>query len=350
LQLFSKLKIRDLVLKNRVFVSPMCQYSSMDGLATNWHLVHLGARAIGGAGLVMSEAAAVSPEGRITANDLGIWNEVQALSLKPVTQFISEQGSIPAIQLAHAGRKACSKVPWQQSKNANEDWQVIGPSSIAFSTDYPTPKEMTDLDVQKVINDFARATELSLLAGFKVVEIHMAHGYLMHEFLSPLSNKRTDQYGGTLENRMRFPLQVARAVRSAWPVEWPVFVRISATDWTQGGWDLEQSIKFAAELRSLGIDLIDCSSGGNVPHAEIPIGPGYQVQFASEIKKRVGILTGAVGLITEASQAQKILDQDEADAIFLGRESLRDPNWPLRAASALGQPLCWPEQYERAKQ
>ncbi len=347
MNLFSEIKIRDLVIKNRVFVSPMCQYSSTDGMASNWHLVHLGARAVGGAGLVMSEAAAVSPEGRITANDLGIWNEIQALSLKPVTQFISEQGAVPAIQLAHAGRKASSKVPWH-AHNLNSDWSIVGPSAVAFSKDYSTPKEMNDLDIQKVINDFLKSAELSLLAGFQVVELHMAHGYLMHQFLSPLSNHRKDQYGGSLENRMRLPLQVAKSVRNFWPAKWPVFVRISATDWTEGGWDLQQSIVLVSELKKVGIDLIDCSTGGNVSHAKIPVGPGYQVEFAREIKKQTGILTGAVGMITDPQQAQSILDKDEADVVLLARELLRDPHWPLRAAAALKQTITWPSQYERA--
>jgi len=296
----------------------------------------------------MSEAAAVSPEGRITSNDLGIWNEIQALSLKPVTQFISEYGAAPAIQLAHAGRKASSKVPWHTQKDLNQEWLTVGPSPEAFSKEYSTPKEMNDLDIQKVINDFLKAAELSLLAGFQVVELHMAHGYLMHQFLSPLSNHRKDQYGGSLENRMRLPLQIAKSVRNFWPSKWPVFVRISATDWTEGGWDLQQSIALVNELKKIGIDLIDCSTGGNVPHAKIPMGPGYQVEFAREIKKQTGVLTGAVGLITDPQQAQSLLDKEDADVIFLARELLRDPHWPLRAAAALVQKITWPSQYERA--
>lgn len=347
MNLFSEIKIRDLVIKNRVFVSPMCQYSSTEGLATNWHLVHLGARAVGGAGLVMSEAAAVSPEGRISAGDLGIWNEIQALSLKPVTQFISEQGAVPAIQLAHAGRKASSKVPWHKSKAP--DWTVLGPSPVAFSSDYPTPKEMTDLDIQKVVNDFLKAAQNSLLAGFQVIEIHMAHGYLMHEFLSPLSNHRHDKYGGSLENRMRLPLQIAKTLRDFWPANWPVFARISATDWVEGGWDLAQSIALTKELKAIGIDLIDCSTGGNMSNAKIPVAPHYQVEFAREIKKQTGIMTGAVGLITDPHEAQSVLDKEEADVVFLARELLRDPHWPLRAAAVLKQKITWPPQYERAQ-
>jgi 2,4-dienoyl-CoA reductase-like NADH-dependent reductase (Old Yellow Enzyme family) len=353
--LFQPLKIRELVFKNRIFVSPMCQYSSQEGLASNWHLVHLGARAVGGAALVMTEAAAVSPEGRISPQDLGIWNVAQAQALKPITQFILEQGSVPAIQLAHAGRKASTAAPWRmKSKSpstltaAEGGWAPVGPSPLAFSESYATPTEMTAEAIEKVRKDFSCAAELALTAGFQVIEIHMAHGYLMHEFLSPLSNTRTDQYGGSLENRLRLPLEIAKSLRDLWPAKWPVFVRISATDWTDKGWDLEQSEVFVLELKELGIDLIDCSTGGNVAHAKVPVAPGYQVSFAERLRK-TGVLTGAVGLITEPQQAEEILRQEKADAIFLARELLRDPHWPLRAAKALNQDITWPVQYERAK-
>jgi 2,4-dienoyl-CoA reductase-like NADH-dependent reductase (Old Yellow Enzyme family) len=354
--LFQPLKIRDLVFKNRVFVSPMCQYSSEEGLANNWHLVHLGSRAVGGAALVMTEAAAVSPEGRISPQDLGIWNKVQAESLKPITKFVLEHGAVPAIQLAHAGRKASAPVPWKMKTKhtstltATEGgWTPVGPSPVAFSESYSKPHEMGEADLEKVRRDFFRSAELALEAGFQVIEIHMAHGYLMHEFLSPLSNFRNDQYGGSLENRMRFPLEVAKALRDFWPKKWPVFVRISATDWSDGGWDIEQSELLVRQLKELGIDLIDCSTGGNVPHAKIPVAPGYQVTFAESLRRGTGILTGAVGLITEPQQAEDILQQGQADVVFLARELLRDPYWPLHAAKALNQDVSWPVQYERAK-
>lgn len=335
--LFSELKIRDLVFKNRIMVSPMCQYSAIEGVAQPWHLVHLGSRATGGAALVMAEATGVSPEGRISLQCLGLWNQKQAEAFQPITNFIKSQGSIPAIQLAHAGRK--SDVPGT----------ILAPSAIAFSEKYQTPKEMNEADLQMVQEQFKTSAQFALQAGFEVIEIHMAHGYLLNEFLSPLSNTRTDQYGGSFENRIRYPLMIAKELREMWPKKWPVFVRISAVDWVDGGWDLQQSIAFSKELKKMGIDLIDCSSGGSSAVAKVPAAPNYQVPFAEAIRKEVQMMTGAVGLITEAEQAEKILVEGKADAIFLARELLRDPYWPLHAAKKLGIDITWPKQYERAK-
>lgn len=349
--LLTKFTLRDLTFKNRIFVSPMCQYSAVEGVPTDWHMVHLGARAVGGAALVMAEATAVTPEGRISPEDTGLWNDKQSAAFAPITRFILEQGSVPAIQLAHAGRKASTAAPWNGGKplSGASAWQTIGPSAVSFSDSYPAPRAMDKEEIASTVRDFRAAAERALSAGFQVVEIHMAHGYLLHEFLSPLSNRRDDQFGGSPENRMRFPLQVAKTVREFWPQKWPVFVRISSSDWADGGWDLPQSIVFAGELKKLGIDLIDCSSGGNVPHPKIPVGPGYQVPFAEAIRREAGIATGAVGLITEPEQADKIIAAGQADVAFLARELLRDPHWPLRAAKQLGGEVHWPKQYERAR-
>jgi 2,4-dienoyl-CoA reductase-like NADH-dependent reductase (Old Yellow Enzyme family) len=351
-KLFSPLKIRDVEFRNRVFVSPMCQYSSPDGSPNDWHLVHLGSRAVGGAGLVMVEASAVSPEGRISPADAGIWTEQHARDFLPITRFIKEQGSVPAIQIAHAGRKASTAPPWNGGlpvSIADGGWQPIGPSPIAFDTKYPVPREMSLADIDQLVQQFVASTRLSLAAGFEVVEIHAAHGYLLHEFLSPLANHRTDEYGGSLANRMRLTLRVATAVREAWPANLPLFVRISATDWADGGWDLPQSIELSKALKELGVDLMDCSSGALVPHAKMKIGPGYQVPFAEAIRRDAGIATGAVGLITEAKQAEQIIATGHADVVLLARELLRDPYWPLHAARELGADIKWPKQYERAK-
>jgi len=351
-QLFSKLKIRDVEFRNRVFVSPMCQYSSDDGLANDWHFVHLGSRAIGGAGLVMAEATAVTPEGRISPDDAGIWSDAHAEALAPIVRFLREHHAVPAIQIAHAGRKASTAAPWKGGAPVSEaegGWQPIGPSAIPFAPGHPTPREMNEAGLHGAIDAFVAATRRSLDAGFELVEIHMAHGYLLHEFLSPLSNQRTDAYGGSLANRMRFPLEVTRAVRAAWPERLPLFVRISATDWKEGGWDLEQSIALARELRALGVDLIDCSSGGTAHDAKVAAGPGYQVPFAAAIRAQAGIATGAVGMITEAKQAEEIVASGKADAVFLARALLRDPYWPLHAAHVLRVPLEWPKQYLRAR-
>ena len=350
--LFSTLKLREVQFKNRIFVSPMCQYSSVDGMPTDWHLVHLGSRAVGGAAMVMVEATAVSPEGRITPGDSGIWSDAHARAFERVARFIKEQDAVPAIQLAHAGRKASTDAPWKGDVVLAADqggWQPIAPSALPFSDKHPTPRLMTHGDIDTAVEQFAAAAMRSLRAGFEVVEIHMAHGYLLHEFLSPLSNQRTDDYGGLLENRMRFPLRVVKAVREVWPERWPVLVRISATDWAEGGWDLPQSLVLSQAMKERGVDLIDCSSGGLVPDAIVPTGPGYQVPFAEAIRKGTGIATGAVGLIFKPEQAEQIVASGQADVVLLAREMLRNPYWPLHAAKVLGADVPWPKQYARAK-
>ncbi|MCM2315315.1 MAG: NADH:flavin oxidoreductase/NADH oxidase [Thermoanaerobaculia bacterium] len=350
--LFSPLTLRSITFRNRIFVSPMCQYSSIDGMPTDWHLVHLGSRAVGGAGLVMVEASAVDPIGRISPDDSGIWSDAHAEAFRPVASFIKAQGAVPAIQLAHAGRKASTQIPWLKGSGlADEErgWQPLAPSDIAFADGYRVPRTMSSSDIDATVAQFVCAARRALAAGFEVIEIHAAHGYLLHEFLSPLSNHRTDEYGGSLENRMRFPLRVVEAVRSAWPAELPLFIRISATDWAEGGWDVEQSIAFSKRTKALGIDLVDCSSGGNVATAKIPLGPGYQVAFSREIRRNAGIATGAVGLITGAKQAEGIVASGEADVVLLARQLLRDPYWPLHAARELDVEVAWPNQYLRAK-
>ncbi len=330
----------------------MCQYSAADGVPNDWHLVHLGSRAVGGAGLVMTEATAVSPEGRISPADLGIWNDEQVSFFRRITGFIRIHHAVPGIQLAHAGRKASTRIPWiGQGAVPEKDggWKVIGPSPIKFSDDYPQPREMTVTDMRRVTEQWAEAARRSVAAGFEAVEIHMAHGYLLDQFLSPLSNKRTDEYGGSLNNRMKFPLEVAAAVRETWPPNLPVFVRISATDWIEGGFDIEQSVELAKKLKALGIDLIDTSTGGVMPGASIPVAPGYQVGFASKIKKQAQIMTGALGMITDPAQAENILVTGQADVVIMAREFLRDPYFPLHAAKALGDDPQYPNQYLRAK-
>jgi 2,4-dienoyl-CoA reductase-like NADH-dependent reductase (Old Yellow Enzyme family) len=348
--LFEPLTLRGLTLKNRIVVSPMCQYSAQDGFANDWHLVHLGSRAVGGASLLIQEATAVSPEGRITPDDLGIWKDEHIDFLKRINQFIEAQGSVPGVQLAHAGRKASTYAPWKGSGAVAEGgWQVVAPSAVKFSDDYPQPVALDAAGLQKVIADFRSATERALAAGFKVMEIHAAHGYLLHEFLSPLSNQRTDNYGGSLENRSRLLLEVVAAVRQVLPAELPLFVRISATDWTEGGWTADESVQLASLLKDAGVDLIDASTGGNVPAAKIPVGPGYQVEFAERIKRETGLATGAVGLITTAAEAEKVVADGQADLVLLAREELRDAYFPLHAAHELGAEVAWPLQYERAK-
>lgn len=352
IRLFSPFTLRGITFRNRIFVSPMCQYSAVEGVPNEWHMVHLGSRAVGGAALVMAEASAVSPEGRISPYDLGIWNDEQVQAFRPIIRFIKAQGAVPAIQLAHAGRKASTDAPWNGGKpvpSGQGGWQPMAPSPLAFAEGYPVPHEMSGADIAHVVEQFVAAARRALAAGFEVVEVHMAHGYLMHEFLSPLSNRRADAYGGSLENRMRLPLQAAQAVREVWPAEWPVLVRISATDWMEGGWDLPQSIELARRLKTVGIDLIDCSSGGNVMDARIPAGPGFQTPFATAIRQQAGIATGAVGLITEPAQAEQIVATELADVVLLAREFLRDPYWPLHAARELGMDVPWPRQYERAR-
>ena len=350
--LFSPIKIRELEFKNRVAVSPMCQYSSKEGMPTDWHFVHLGSRAVGGAALVIMEATAVSPEGRISPDDAGIWDEKHVEAYKKITFFISSQNSIPGIQLAHAGRKASTYTPWKGKGEVdikNGGWLTLAPSPIAFADDYPHPKEMNKDDIKNVIVQFKNAAERSLAAGFKLIELHMAHGYLIHEFLSPISNHRKDEYGGSLENRCRLALEVTRAVRDSIPQNLPLFVRISSTDWVKDGWDIEQSIQLAKWLKESGADLIDCSSGGNVAQAKIPAGPGYQIPFAERIKKEADILTGALGFITSPEQAENIVRTEQADMIIMAREMLRNPYWPLYAAKQLKSDIDWPKQYLRAK-
>lgn len=350
--LFTPIKIRGIELKNRIAVSPMCQYSSVDGFANDWHLVHLGSRAVGGAGLVLTEATSVSPEGRITPDDLGIWKDDHIPFLKRIVQFIEAQGSVAGMQLAHAGRKASHHSPWKGNDALVEGegaWTTVAPSPVAFKEGEPVPREMSKEDIDKVVNDFRTAAQRALKAGFKVLELHGAHGYLLHEFLSPLSNKRTDEYGGSFENRMRFVLEIIAAVRTVWPEEYPLFIRISATDWTEDGWPEQDSVRLAQTVKDRGIDLIDCSSGGNISGVRIPLVPMYQTPFAEKIKKEGGILTGAVGLITTAQEAEEIISTGKADLVLLARQLLRDPNFPLHAATELGVDAKWPVQYERAK-
>ncbi len=349
--LFDSLQLRDLKLANRIAVSPMCQYSSVDGFATDWHLVHLGSRAIGGAGLVIAEATAVTADGRISPKDLGIYRDEHVEMLSRIVAFMHEQGSAAGIQLAHAGRKASTPEPWNGGGKvdaANGGWEPVGPTTAPFASNYPTPRELTVDEIAGVIDSFRKAAVRALDAGFDVVEIHAAHGYLLHEFLSPLSNTRTDQFGGSFENRTRLVRDVVTSVREVWPDRLPLFVRISATDWTPGGWDIDDSVALAKQLAPLGVDLIDCSSGGNVASAVITPAPGYQVPFASRLKTEAGIATGAVGLITTAKQADAIIREGQADLVILAREMLRDPYFPLHAAHELGAEMSWPVQYLRA--
>ena len=352
-KLFTPLQIRDIVFGNRIVVSPMCQYSAHDGFADDWHLVHLGSRAVGGAGLIFTEATAVSPEGRISPSDLGIWKDEHIAELRRIVKFVRSQGSEIGIQLAHAGRKASTREPWKGGGMVAEDaggWKVFGPGTDAYNERYPVPVEMSLQDIRKVVDDFKAAARRAMLAGFKVVEIHAAHGYLLHEFLSPLSNRRTDDYGGTFGNRVRLLTEVVAAVRSAWPPGYPLFVRISATDWAEGGWSPDEAVQLAGVLKGMEVDVIDCSSGGLVPYQQIPLGPGYQVGFSERIREATGILTGAVGLITDAFQAESILEAGQADLIIMARQMLRDPYFPLHAAGALGfEEIHWPLQYERAR-
>ena len=351
-RLFSTLQMRSLTLRNRIFVAPMCQYSSHDGLPNEWHLVHLGSRAIGGAALVMAEATAVSPEGRISPSDCGLWNDEQAEAFMPVTRFIKAHGAVPAIQLGHAGRKASVRPPWEGGGEiplTDGGWQPSAPSSVPFNRKLLEPRELTPDNLTQLCTRFKESARRALSAGFQVVELHMAHGYLLHQFLSPLSNFRDDEFGGDLENRMRFPLLVARRVREAWPQDLPVFVRISATDWVEGGWNLEQSLELCRRLKALGIDMIDCSSAGLIPDTVIPVGPGFQVPLSAKIRHAVGIATGAVGLITAPVQAEQVVATGLADVVLLAREMLRDPYWPMHAAQVLKAEHPWPLQYERAK-
>ncbi len=350
--LFSPLQIKSITFKNRIVVSPMCQYSAVDGMANDWHLVHLGSRAVGGAGLIIAEATAVSPEGRISPNDLGLWNDEHIAPLKRITTFIEQQGCVPGIQLAHAGRKASTSAPWQGDKLVPESeggWKTVAPSAIPYSEDKDVPLELSKEQILEIVNNFKMAAKRALEAGFKVIEIHGAHGYLINEFLSPLSNTRIDEYGGSFENRTRFLIEIIAAIKCEWPDDYPLFMRISATDWVDGGWTVDDSVRLANLVKVKGIDLMDCSSGALLPYAKIPAKPGYQVPFAEAVRK-TGILTGAVGIIISATQAEEILSSGKADMIFMAREFLRNPYFPLNAATELGEPnVAWPVQYERAK-
>jgi 2,4-dienoyl-CoA reductase-like NADH-dependent reductase (Old Yellow Enzyme family) len=352
--LFQPLTIKSVTLRNRIGVSPMCQYSSEDGVANDWHLVHLGARAVGGAGLVIAEATAVSPEGRITPADAGIWADKHVEPIARINRFLKQHGAVPGIQLAHAGRKASAARPWEGGAHLAEEaggWPTLAPSALPFGGSlWKVPRAMTQADITQVRNDFVAATQRSLAAGCEWLELHAAHGYLMSEFLSPLANQRSDSYGGSFENRIRFLLETTRAVRAVWPEKLPLTVRLSCTDWAPGGWDLEQSVELSRRLKAEGVDLIDCSSGGNTPDAKIPIGPGYQVPFAERIRRDADVLTAAVGAITAPAQADQIVRNGQADLVLLAREFLRDPYWPMRAARALGQPAAVPPpvQYARA--
>jgi len=350
--LFSPLKIRGIEFKNRIFLPPMDMFCSEGGFPSDWHFIHYGTRAMGGASLLIQEATAVSPQGRISPGCLGIWSDEHADAFKRITAFVKAQGAVAGVQLAHAGRKASVALPAFGDRPLTEQegaWQIIGPSPIAFAPGYPVPKEMSPQDMEEVVGQFAAAAKRALSAGFDVVEVHMAHGYLCHQFLSPLSNQRSDEYGGSFENRARFPLRVAEVVRKAWPEDLPVFVRVSATDWVEGGWDLPQTVRLARMLKDIGVDLIDCSTGGLVSDARIPAGPGFQTPFAAAVRNEAGILTAAVGLITEPFQAEQIIRTSMADAVLVGRELLRNPYWPLYAAKALGVDMAWPAQYLRAK-
>ncbi|MFV8336769.1 NADH:flavin oxidoreductase/NADH oxidase [Flavobacterium sp. RSP29] len=351
-QLFLPLQIKSITLKNRITISPMCQYSAQDGFANDWHLVHLGSRASGGAGLIIQEATSVSPEGRISPGDLGLWKDEQIEKMQQINRFIISQNSIPGIQLAHAGRKASAASPWNGGRKLNETqggWDTVAPSAVAYHHTENPPVALDEPGIQKVIFDFKSATKRAVQAGFQVMEIHAAHGYLLHQFLSPLSNFRTDAYGGSFENRIRLTLDVVDAVQSEWPENLPLFVRISATDWAEGGWNLEESVQLSKILKEKGVDLIDVSSGGLVSHQQIPLGPNYQVPFAESIKKETGMMTGAVGLITEAAQAEEIVASGKADLVLFARESLRNPNLGLKFAEELQADIQWPKQYERAK-
>jgi 2,4-dienoyl-CoA reductase-like NADH-dependent reductase (Old Yellow Enzyme family) len=351
MKLFSPLRLREIELKNRIVVSPMCEYSAKDGHPQAWHLVHLGSRAIGGAGLVFTEASAVEERGRISSADAGIYNDAHTETWRPIVEFIRTHGAVPGMQLAHAGRKASTGPPWMGGKPVlpqDGGWVPVGPSAVAFDAGYTAPRELTIAEISEIVGAFKKSAERARVAGFEVIEIHAAHGYLLHQFLSPLSNTRTDEYGGSFENRIRLTLKVVRAVREIWPSRLPLFVRVSATDWKEGGWDLAQTIELARQVKALGVDLIDVSSGGAVPGVKIPFGPGYQTGFAEAIRKESGMATGAVGMIMEPVQAETILSTEQADLVFLARELLRDPYWPRRAAKALDVKIKAPAQYERA--
>jgi 2,4-dienoyl-CoA reductase-like NADH-dependent reductase (Old Yellow Enzyme family) len=350
-QIFDPLQIRGITLQNRIVVSPMCQYSSDDGFANDWHLVHLGSRAAGGASLVFTEASAVTPEGRISPEDLGIWKDAHIEFLARIVKFMKTQGTVPGMQIAHAGRKGSTQRPWEGSSKvslSDGGWVPIAPSEVAFSDTYPMPRAMTKDEIHSVVDAFAQAARRALQAGFQVLEIHAAHGYLAHEFFSPLSNFRNDEYGGSFENRTRIGREIVSAVRKEWPDNLPLFIRISATDWKEGGWDLDQSVELAKRLKTLGVDLVDCSSAGLAVDQKIIAGPGFQVPFAERIRRDAGILTATVGLIETKEQVAEILAKNQADLVLMAREFLRDPYWPLRTARELKQKISWPAQYLRA--
>lgn len=347
--LFEPFRIRDVILSHRIVVSPMCQYSSIDGFANDWHFIHLGSRAVGGAALVFTEATAVTPEGRISPHDLGIWRDDHQEMLTRIVGFIHEQRTVAGMQLAHAGRKGSTVRPWEgQGGVSAGGWQPVGPTDEPFAPGYPKPRALSAAGIRSIVAAFGAAARRALACGFDLVEIHAAHGYLIHEFLSPLSNTRTDEYGGSFDHRVRLALEIVDEVRRVWPEKRPLFARISATDWVDGGWDIEQSVELARRLHHHGVDVIDCSSGGNVPLANVPMAAGYQVGFAERIRREAGVATGAVGLITDASQANAIIEHGQADCILLAREMLRDPYWPFHAAAALGHQIAWPAQYLRA--
>ena len=351
MKLFTPLRLREIDFKNRIAVSPMCQYSAKDGHPTAWHLVHLGSRAVGGAALVMTEATGVQEIGRISPADAGIYVDCHVDSWRPIAEFVREQGAVVGMQLAHAGRKASTRAPWLGGKPISLEaggWTPVAPSAVSFDTGYNVPKEMTVAEIDQLVQDFEAAAQRAWKAGFQIVEIHAAHGYLLHEFYSPLSNCRKDEYGGSFENRIRLLLRVAETIRDFWPEDKPVLVRISASDWQENGWDLPQSVELCRRLQGLGIDLVDVSSGGAVPGVPIPVGPGYQTEFAATIRRGSGIATGAVGVITDPAQAETIVATGQADMVFLAREMLRDPYWPRRAAQQLGEKIKAPVQYERA--
>jgi 2,4-dienoyl-CoA reductase-like NADH-dependent reductase (Old Yellow Enzyme family) len=349
MSLFEPFAQRSLTLRNRLVVAPMCQYSATDGVPDTWHLVHLGSRAVGGAAVVLSEATAVSAEGRISPGDAGLWNDAQVAAWAPITAFIKAQGAIAGVQLAHAGRKASAQRPWEGGGPlAGAAWPTVAPSAVPFDDGWHVPEALDEAGIAKVVDDFRATARRALTAGFQLAEVHAAHGYLLHQFLSPLSNRRTDGYGGSLENRMRLVREVVTAVREVWPDELPVWLRVSATDWAEGGWDVEQSVVLARQVKELGVDLVDVSTGGLVSGVKIPVAPGYQVPFAAQIRREAGIATGAVGLINEAAQAEAIVADGSADVILQARESLRDPYFPRRAAKELGAHIEAPLQYLRA--
>lgn len=349
--LFESLRLRDLTLSNRIGMSPMCQYSAQDGLASDWHFIHYSSRAVGGAALLITEATAVAPEGRISAGDLGIWHDNQVEPLARIVRFANAQGCVAGIQLAHAGRKASVGLGWQSQRTLGEadgGWPIVGPSAIAFDEGHGVPRELDEAGIREVVVQFVAGARHARAAGFQTIEIHAAHGYLLHQFLSPLANRRTDRYGGSFENRTRLIREVVTAVRDVWPERLPLLIRLSATDWVEGGWTPDETVELCGALRGLGVDLVDVSSAGLVPWAQLPVGPGFQTAFAARIRREAGIATATVGLITAPEQADHVIRSGQADMVLLGREMLRNPYWPLHAAQALGQTAAWPLQYLRA--